>query len=419
MSDAEADAREMLRDASRRRELGDWVGAMEVLRRGLRRLRPAVTHPEAAALQRELARVYVATGDYARAILHFYRARDAGEAAGQAAEVARTLADLTRLYSEANQPAEARALAAVAFERARASGDAGCLMEVALASGRAAVEAGEWADARGRLAEAVEAARRLGEARALGEGLVGLAALHVRRGSPARARSALEEAAALLVRAGSRELAAEHALYTAAVDEDPVGTLGRALDLLRDLPLPHLVWRVHLALGRALWDRGDGAGAARHFVRSMEVIRRVWERVPPELGETYLREPDRVAAKEAVERLRADMAGADAAAAPTVATTSAPTLAARPAPVGPVDSPAKASPTSRAGADARHGGSGLDGLFLLGYHEAKEAFVREYLIRTLDRAGGSVTRAARHGGVMRQAFQRLLRQYGIRGRGGG
>ncbi len=52
--------------------------------------------------------------------------------------------------------------------------------------------------------------------------------------------------------------------------------------------------------------------------------------------------------------------------------------------------------------------------YSLTYSEAKNAFARSYLERLLVRNGGNVTRAAKESGMLRQAFQRLLKRYELK-----
>jgi DNA-binding NtrC family response regulator len=47
------------------------------------------------------------------------------------------------------------------------------------------------------------------------------------------------------------------------------------------------------------------------------------------------------------------------------------------------------------------------------WSEAKESFARRYLRAVLARCGGNISLAARESGMLRQAFQRLLKRHGI------
>ncbi len=55
-----------------------------------------------------------------------------------------------------------------------------------------------------------------------------------------------------------------------------------------------------------------------------------------------------------------------------------------------------------------------DDFYHLRYSDAKNAFARVYLQKLLLRNGGNVTRAARESGMLRQAFQRLLKRYDLK-----
>jgi transcriptional regulator with GAF, ATPase, and Fis domain len=57
--------------------------------------------------------------------------------------------------------------------------------------------------------------------------------------------------------------------------------------------------------------------------------------------------------------------------------------------------------------------SGLDEATHLHWSEAKEAFARHYITTVLRRVDGNVSVAARETGMLRQAFQRLVKRYGI------
>ena len=58
-------------------------------------------------------------------------------------------------------------------------------------------------------------------------------------------------------------------------------------------------------------------------------------------------------------------------------------------------------------------GVGVDEMGLLPWNEAKEAFARHYLTSVLSRVGGNVSLAARESGMLRQAFQRLVKRHAI------
>ena len=45
--------------------------------------------------------------------------------------------------------------------------------------------------------------------------------------------------------------------------------------------------------------------------------------------------------------------------------------------------------------------------------DAKELFAKRYLISVLARVGGNISLAARESGMLRQAFQRLLKRHGV------
>ncbi|MBI3723787.1 sigma-54-dependent Fis family transcriptional regulator [bacterium] len=47
------------------------------------------------------------------------------------------------------------------------------------------------------------------------------------------------------------------------------------------------------------------------------------------------------------------------------------------------------------------------------WNEAKESFARRYLKQVLARAEGNISLAARESGMLRQAFQRLLKRHGV------
>lgn len=55
----------------------------------------------------------------------------------------------------------------------------------------------------------------------------------------------------------------------------------------------------------------------------------------------------------------------------------------------------------------------IEDLSLARWSEAKEGFARRYLTSVLLRVGGNISVAARESGMLRQAFQRLLKRYGI------
>jgi transcriptional regulator with GAF, ATPase, and Fis domain len=57
--------------------------------------------------------------------------------------------------------------------------------------------------------------------------------------------------------------------------------------------------------------------------------------------------------------------------------------------------------------------AGVDELAHRRWAEAKEAFARGYLTSVLSRVGGNISLAARESGMLRQAFQRLLKRHGI------
>ena len=55
----------------------------------------------------------------------------------------------------------------------------------------------------------------------------------------------------------------------------------------------------------------------------------------------------------------------------------------------------------------------VEDLSLTRWGEAKEIFARRYLSSVLARVGGNISLAARESGMLRQAFQRLLKRHGI------
>jgi transcriptional regulator with GAF, ATPase, and Fis domain len=57
--------------------------------------------------------------------------------------------------------------------------------------------------------------------------------------------------------------------------------------------------------------------------------------------------------------------------------------------------------------------TGVDELSHRRWAEAKEAFARGYLTSVLARVGGNISLAARESGMLRQAFQRLLKRHGV------
>ncbi|MBX3466940.1 MAG: sigma 54-interacting transcriptional regulator [Planctomycetes bacterium] len=57
--------------------------------------------------------------------------------------------------------------------------------------------------------------------------------------------------------------------------------------------------------------------------------------------------------------------------------------------------------------------AGVDELAHRRWAEAKEGFARGYLTAVLSRVGGNISLAARESGMLRQAFQRLLKRHGI------
>jgi two-component system response regulator GlrR len=63
--------------------------------------------------------------------------------------------------------------------------------------------------------------------------------------------------------------------------------------------------------------------------------------------------------------------------------------------------------------DSEDSHAGVDDLSLTRWSDAKELFAARYLKSVLARVGGNISLAARESGMLRQAFQRLLKRHTV------
>ncbi|MBI4577004.1 MAG: tetratricopeptide repeat protein [Planctomycetes bacterium] len=84
--------------------------------------------------------------------------------------------------------------------------------------------------------------------------------------------------------------------------EEAQASLEEAVALASELEMPERRWRGYHALGQALHASGSVEEAALYYGEALEVLRRIWEGLPPELRDDYLRSPAR-------ERLRREAVG--------------------------------------------------------------------------------------------------------------
>jgi len=178
------------------RELGDFEGALTTIRQSLAIYRAAQAEVEVTGLENELALVYLALGNTARAREHVVEARRRGEALSDRLWLAHVIDTEAQVELSAGNPRRARELADEALLLALDSTNHKARVSALLTRARADRALGSSAAAAEGLAEAAEAARAMGRRRqlvaVLSEWADVLAEMGDLRGAYERSREALE-----------------------------------------------------------------------------------------------------------------------------------------------------------------------------------------------------------------------------------
>jgi transcriptional regulator with XRE-family HTH domain len=178
------------------RELGDFEGALTTIRQSLAIYRAAQAEVEVTGLENELALVYLALGNAARAREHVDEARRRGEALADRFWLAHVIDTEAQVELAAGNPGRARELADEALLLALDSTNHKARVSALLTRARADRALGSLAAAAEGLAEAAAAAREMGRRRqlvaVLSEWADVLAEMGDLRGAYERSREALE-----------------------------------------------------------------------------------------------------------------------------------------------------------------------------------------------------------------------------------
>ncbi|MBX3472121.1 MAG: tetratricopeptide repeat protein [Planctomycetes bacterium] len=296
------------------RALGELERAASLLRRALGIHERSGARAEAATVLAELGRLHLASGDHARALEHLRRA---GEEAGRLGLLAVSAAAKTaeaQALVLLGAPERAHDLAGEALRQASLQGDAPRERAAALeALGLVHAAHGEVDRAEQLLHEAQALFRAQEDAGGVARTTIAVVELLLARGDDALAAAALAtlDHAPLPVEERPRLALARARAALASAPPPPAAALEaveQALQLARRRVDRERLWQLLAARGRLRERGGDPTGALDSFVEAMTALRDLLDLVPPELRQSFVRAPERVACREDFLRLKAAQA---------------------------------------------------------------------------------------------------------------